>query len=378
MRAWAEIDLSAFRQNLNSARKAVGNSCKIMAIVKANAYGHGAVPIAKTLLEAGADWLGVATAEEGAELRDSNIDSPILILSSTLDEELPLAVEHNLVPTISSPDQLREYAEFARSSPLPFQIKVDTGMRRCGIDTDQLWRILETARSLPSVSFQGIYSHFASSEGEELSLARRQLEEFRKILAELDSKFLRPPLAHIANSGAIFNIADSHFDLVRQGITLCGLYPSDALRRYAELKPALTLKARIVAIRNVKPGEGVGYEHTFSPTRSSLIATISIGYEDGYSVLYSNQASAIVRGKRVPVVGRVSMDYTTVDVTGVPDVRVRDEVILIGRSGSESVSAEELAHILGSVPHEVTCSIGNRVRRLYQNGLSATEHRSII
>lgn len=367
MRVWAEIDLGAIRRNLAEAQSRLRRGCAVLAVVKANAYGHGAVPIAREVVQAGAAYLGVASAAEGAVLRDSRITAPILVLGAMLDEELEMAAEHGLTPTLCSPEQVVRFGRLVRSRAArsPFHVKVDTGMRRSGTPLEKLPEILDAARSTGSLFLEGIYTHFPSSETEELSLAEKQLDTFEAILRELAARGVRPPIAHVSNSGAIFTLPRAQFDLVRQGITLYGLYPSAHLRKLVKLTPALSLKTRIVLLRLVPPGTGIGYNHTFVTQRPTLIATLPIGYADGYSVRYSNRASVIVRGRRVPVIGRVSMDYTTADVTDLPDVAVGDVVTVIGRDADEQVSVEELADLFGTVPHEVTCSIGQRVERVY-------------
>ena len=366
-RAVAEVDLSAIRHNVRQARRAVGEGRNVLAVVKADAYGHGAVPVAQAALEAGASMLGVADAAEGAELRDAGIGCPIVMLGVLLEREIESVVRHQLSPTVTPPALIEPLDREAvkQDEALGVHVMVDTGMTRAGLPPADVPGVLKQIRESKKLRLAGLATHFASAEDPAKGFALEQLERFRKLLDTIGDRLPDGVLLHTANSAAIFALPEAHFDVVRQGLTLYGMYPDDSLREQVELRPALSLKASIAYLRSVPGGTPVGYGSTYVTSGPTTTAAVPLGYNDGYCRAYSNKAQALVSGRRVPVVGRVSMDCITLDVTAAPEAAVGDTVTLIGRDGQEAVAAEELAEIRGSIPYEVTCAIGRRVPRVY-------------
>jgi len=368
-RAWAEIDFEAIRHNLRQAQERVGPDAAVLCTVKADAYGHGAVPVSRCVVRQGAAMLGVSAAAEAVELREAGIDGDILILGAIEPAELAAVFDCRLTPTVSPPDILAPLTKEANRRGLhwPVHLMVDTGMTRAGVPPEHALELARRIAETDSLRLAGVATHFACADGEDQSVTRAQLEEFRRFLACLAQICPVPPLVHVANSSAIFCVPAACFNMVRQGISLYGMTPNPAVRACVELRPALTLKARVLYVRPVPTATPVGYDHTFQTSRPSVIATLGIGYDDGLPRSASNRAEVIIRGQRVPVVGRVSMDYTTVDVTGVPDVTVGDEAVLVGRQAGAAITAEELGEWTGRIPHEVTCALGRRVKRVYLN-----------
>lgn len=363
---WVEINLSAFQKNIRALRSHIGKKPKILAVVKANAYGHMAAPLSKLALKEGASALGVASIEEGIALREAGISGPILIMGSIFPlENLAVAAEHKLTPTISSLKGLGELAHLGArlKRPLPFHMKIDTGMGRIGISPGTADSMLEKIISRRrEVELRGIYTHFSSADVD-ARCTREQLRDFSAIVAHarrLGLSFV----AHAANSAAIVCRRDAYFDMVRPGISLYGLLPFEGAERRLKLTPVLQWKTRIVFLKRVSRGTAIGYCRTFVTKKASVIATLPVGYADGYDRSLSNKGKVIIGGVRCPVVGRVSMDMITVDVSAVKGVSIGDEAVLIGSQGKETVTAEEMASWIGTINYEVTCGIGYRIPRV--------------
>jgi alanine racemase len=363
---WVEISHPAFRYNIRQLRSLIHKKTKILAVVKANAYGHLAVPLSKLALQNGADALGVASIEEGITLREAGIAGPVLILGSIYPlENLAAAAEYRLIPTISSQKGLNELAHLGGrlKRPLPFHLKVDTGMGRIGITPATAEGMLEKILShRREVSLAGIYTHFSSADVD-AAYTREQLKKFSSVVAHARRLGLEFA-AHAASSAAILCFPQAHFDMVRPGICLYGLLPFAGAERKVHLKPVLSWKTRIVFLKRVPRGTCVGYCRTFITKKASVIATLPVGYADGYDRALSNKGKVLVGGRRCAVIGRVSMDMITVDVTGVKGVAIGDEAVLVGSQGKERVSAEEMASWTGTINYEVTCGIGYRVPRV--------------
>lgn len=364
----AEIDLGAFLHNLSQVRGFLGRGVKLMAVVKADGYGHGSAVLAQAAQRAGVDIFGVASAEEACELRQKGISSSeIVILGAISEDDAREVVEHGLSVALFSTRIAKCLDEGAKAAgkKASVHIKVDTGMHRLGIAPDEADFFFDYVQGLNNLHIEGVFTHLAEADGDDADFTNHQLEVFSGILGKLREKGADFKVAHAANSAAILRYPKSHFNLVRSGIALYGSYPCPGRNSPISLKNVLTLKTKVVHLQRLSRGESVSYGRTFRAGRDSLIGTIPIGYGDGYSRQLSNRAEALVRGKRVKVAGRVCMDSTMLDVTDVPGVCVGDEVVLLGSQGSETVSAEEIASLMGTIAYEVFCQIGSRVPREY-------------
>jgi len=368
----AEIDLDAIAFNMRQTRELVGPDVKICPAVKADGYGHGAVEVSRIVLDAGAEMLGVATVEEAIELREAGIEPPILILQYVLEEQIPELVAHDLSTTVCDRGFASALCKKTRAAgkTAKVHIKVDTGMGRIGVRPQDAVAFALELSKMPGLEIEGIFTHFPSADEEDLSFSRKQIGQFTAITQAVEAAGVRIPLRHTANSAAILNMPESHFDMVRPGIMLYGLHDSEHVSREVTLRQSMTLKTTIVFLKELPPGRTVSYGRTYTTSRRTLVATIPIGYADGYNRLLSNRAPALVRGKKISVIGRVCMDQTMLDVTDVADVSVGDEVVLYGGQGSEYISIEEIAALLGTIPNEVICAVGKRVPRVYvQKGI---------
>lgn len=363
----ATTHLGAIRANLDAVRERVGDRL-VLAAVKADAYGHGAVSVSRMLQESGAaDWLGVATVGEGIELRRAGVRMPILKLSVARGPvEVTAAVAHDLVLPVIDEASIEE-TEFAAADAgtvADVHLKVDTGMRRIGCEPTDAVRLAELIDRCPHLELGGVMSHLPISDspaGAEFTAA--QIGRFRRTIEEIAQARGPVPLAHLANSGGVLGHPDSWFDLVRPGIMIYGSYPDPASPRTVELQPGLSWTTAVSFVKRVRAGETVGYGRTWTAPRDTLIATVPVGYGDGYSRLLSNRGRMLIAGRSYPIVGRVCMDQTMVDLGPDSDIAVGDEVVLIGASGEEVITVAELAEVMGTIPYEVTCLITGRVGR---------------
>ncbi|MDE2483672.1 MAG: alanine racemase, partial [candidate division NC10 bacterium] len=352
-RAWVEVDLGAIRHNIVAIRRLLRPSTQFMSVVKADGYGHGAVAVAQTALSAGASWLAVATVEEGIHLRRAGIDTPILLFSPAIcKEETEAIAEYRLQPTVCSLDQARQFS-VAGLGPIQTHLKVDTGMSRLGVAWQEAQELLSTIRILPNVTVSGLYSHLATADAVDPTTTREQFERFAKLVDMLQRQGIQPPLAHLANSAATLTSPDTHFDLVRIGLAQYGLYPTSRLQDVVALRPALSVKARIIFVKTVPPGTGVSYGHTFRTNRQTRLATISIGYGDGIPRALSNRIDVLVRGRRARQVGTITMDQCLIDVTDVPQACEGEVATLLGRDGEECISIADWSEQLGTIPYEI-------------------------
>jgi alanine racemase len=370
----AEIHLAAIESNVRTARRFAGSATDVMAVVKADAYGHGAVPVARTALAAGATWLGVAIPEEAVALRSAGIRSRILVLGPIAPEQAPLTVDHDLdqcVSDLSEAAALSRAAE-SRGCVARIHVKVDTGMGRVGLPPGDVLRAVERLARLPALRLVGLMTHFAESDADDPAFTREQFARFEEVARALRAAGVEVPVRHAANSAALVRHPETRLDLVRPGILLYGCSPCPT-RRPGDpaLVPALRLRTAVSRIADVSAGSSVSYGRTFVAPRDMRVATLPIGYADGLPRALSNRGHALVGGRRVPIVGRVCMDMTMVDVTGVPEVRLGDEAVLIGRQGAEEISPGEVADLAGTIAYEVLCRIGPRVPRTYAAGPSA-------
>jgi alanine racemase len=338
-----------------------------MVVVKADAYGHGALRVSQAALEGGADCLGVALPEEGAELRESGIDSPIYLLSEPFPESIPLLLKYDLTPTVYSRNFLVQLSREAqkKSREVRVHLKVDTGMNRVGVNFRKALSFIEEVLKTPAIALEGVFTHFASADDLSSNFTQVQIERFKGVV-EGAEKMKKDMIFHAANSAAAILFPSSHFDMVRMGISVYGLYPSSAAQEKISLIPALSWKAKIAYLKEVEKGEGISYGHTFHTPRKSLIATLPLGYADGFNRRLSNRAHVLVKGRRCRVVGTVCMDQFMVDVTDVDKVKEGEEVVIIGKQGEEEITATEMASWLETINYEVVCSISKRVPRVYR------------
>ena len=343
-------------------------TCDIVAVVKADAYGHGAAPITHALAQSGVTRFGVATLAEGLALRAAGITASILVMGALLPEECPDAIAHGLTPVVYDLHQADCLAACLKDRAMPYSVhlKVDTGMGRLGLSPKTMPDVLAKLRVHRALKLEGIMTHLADADHENADYTQQQVDQFCAILRQIEAEGLAVPLVHAANSAGILRHPASHFTAVRPGIMLYGYHPIRESPAPSSLKPVMSLSTRVVQVRSLDTGQSVSYNRTYTATRPSRIAVLPIGYADGYNRRLSNQAAVLIHGKRAPVVGRVCMDMTMVDVTNIPGVQPGDNAILIGRQGEEHITAQELADLQGTIPYEVLCAIGSRVPRVYQ------------
>lgn len=368
-KTWAEIDHNALRFNLRQIRKLVGPRVKILASVKAEAYGHGAVSVSRTVLSAGAEWLGVSHVKEALELRAFFPDNPILILSSGMLGHSHHIVRNKLTPVVCSLEVARALAEtaLATGTTANIQVMIDTGMGRIGVWHESCLPFLEQVSRIKGIKLEGLASHFAMADNPDNPFSTQQLADFLQVAARAREKGINIPILHIANSAALINIKASHLDMVRPGIMLYGVYPSSQSRSSIKLKPVLSLKTQIAFLKTVETGRTISYGRTYRVKKKTRIATLPIGYGDGFSRAHSNRGEVLIRGKRAPIVGIVTMDQIMVDVGAIPDVAIGDEAVLIGEQGTERITAEEIAERIGTISYEVLAQLGKRVSRVDLN-----------
>lgn len=360
------IDLAAFRENIEAVRSYTGKGVKIMAVVKAQAYGHGLEIIARDALRNGVHYLGVARVEEGIELRRMGITSPILVFEAASAPACEAALREHLDLTVVSVESARELESIASrlNEKATVHVKVDTGMGRLGFSAAQAADGIETVTRLRHLEVIGVYSHFATSEERDQSFAREQLERFHRVLEELSRRRIDIPLKHMANSGAIIALPESHFNMVRPGIMLYGYPPARSMELKYSLKPVMSLVSRVGFLKNVGAGTSISYGRKYRTNRNTTIATVPIGYADGFVRSLTNRSEVIIRGKRYPTVGTICMDQLMVDVGDGAVCDVGDQVTLIGTDGGETISCWDIAETIGTIPYEVTCLITSRVPRI--------------
>jgi len=363
---WVEIDLQAIAHNVREIVSWVGPSIKVMAVLKADAYGHGAIKVARTALNNGAAWLGVACLGEALALRHAGIDAPILILGFTPAWQARDAVLEDATTTVFSFEVAEALSRAAQSLGRVAQVhvKVDTGMGRLGLSPSDAARFVKSLHSLPGLQVDGIFTHMAAADDADLSYTRWQLAQFDETLATLSDSGLLPPHIHAANSACLFRLKESHYNMVRPGIALFGLNPSSEAPCPTNMRPALAFKCQVAQVKELPPGSFVSYGRTFQTSRLSRIAVIPVGYADGFRRAPAHWREVLVRGHRAPIVGRVCMDQTMIDVTDIPGVRQGDEVVLIGAQGHEAITVDEVARHLGTINYEVVSEILARVPRM--------------
>ncbi len=366
---FCSIDLEALRWNFRQVRKKVGRPVKVLSVVKANAYGHGAVQVARVLEDEGSYGFGVATLEEGIELRKGGLQSPVLILAGIYPEQIEELLEYHLTPTICEVEALRLLEGLARKRgvSLPFHLKVDTGMGRLGFLPSEIDSWIPELAEIKALKLEGVFSNFSQAERADGNYTQGQVETFKNVVKGLKAQGHHPRLIHLANSAAVIALPSSYFTMVRPGLVLYGIYPSRDMARRLSLKPILTWKTRILQLKRVPKGAGISYGRTFVTKRESLIAILPVGYADGCHRLLSNRGTVLVRGKRAPIVGRICMDLTMIDVTAIRGVKQGDEVVLLGEQGADQISANEMARWAETISYEILTSISARVPRIHHS-----------
>lgn len=373
---WVEISLDALRSNVAAFRSVLPQMMKLMTVIKANAYGHGAQEVAQEALDCGADYLGVAFLDEALELRAAGITAPILVLGYTPVEGIVPAYTHDITLTVYSDEVLealaglhREYASVGR--PMKIHVKIDTGMGRIGLhDEESAFRFIEQAIRLEGVKVEGLFTHYARADEEDKAYTLEQHRRFEAIVEHFRSRGVVFPILHAGNSATGIEFPELSYNMLRLGISLYGLYPSEEVnRRKVELLPVMSFKTKPVMIKTLPPGSGISYGTIYTTRGEEKIATLPVGYADGYTRMLTSKAEVLVCGQKVPVVGKICMDQCMINVSDVPELRLDDEVVLFGKQGSEVISADDLAAALGTINYEITCMVSSRVPRVYiRNG----------
>lgn len=367
-RTYAEVNLQAVRHNIEEARKNIKSDTKIMAIVKANAYGHGAVPVSKALISQ-VDAYGVAMIEEALELRDAGINKMILILGYTGEEWYEELVKHCISQTIYTYDMAKKLSDVAVSfgKQTPIHIKIDTGMGRIGFaPTEESLDIVEKISHLPGVFIEGIFTHFARADEKTIEAAKEPFARYMQFVQELEKKGIRIPIRHVSNSASIISFPEANLDMVRSGITTYGLYPSeDVPKEILKLQPAMSWKSKISFVKPIEPGTSISYGGTFTAEKPMIVATVPVGYADGMKRDLSGKGRVLIHGQYAQILGRVCMDQFMIDVTDISNVKMGDTVTIFGKDGDKCIPVEEIAELSHSFNYEFVCSISNRVPRKY-------------
>ncbi|MFW6359767.1 MAG: alanine racemase [Chroococcales cyanobacterium] len=366
-RAWVEINQCALIHNVTQIKQQLSPQTALMAVVKADAYGHGAVSVAQTVLEAGASELAVATLGEGVELREAGISTPILILGAINSPvEIEAIAHYQLQPTLCTPQQALIFSEMMAKlgQSLPVHLKIDTGMSRLGTLWYEATEFVQLVQQLPHLELASVYSHLATADDPNPQVMQQQHERFQTAIANLNQQGIYPPRLHLANSAATLSDRHLHYDLVRVGLALYGLYPAPHLQSVIDLKPVLTVKARVTQVKTIPAGSGVSYGHKFVADQDTRIAVIGIGYADGIPRNLSNRLMVLLRGQKIPQIGAITMDQMMLNVNDLPNVQPGEVVTLIGKDGENAISADDWAATLGTISWEILCSFKHRLPRV--------------
>ncbi|MGZ4163251.1 MAG: alanine racemase [Tumebacillaceae bacterium] len=370
---WAEINLDYIEHNIQENLRTLPPGTQVMAVVKANGYGHGSVMVARKALLSGATYLAVSSVDEAIELRDEGILAPILVLGFTPPSRADILIGYDLTQTVYQYEMLEALNKEATAvgKQAKVHVKVDTGMGRLGFTAvEETVDFLKQAVDMQGIFVEGMYTHFATADEEDTRYAQEQIMRWNAVRQACEEEGLQIPLLHISNSAAILQFSNCGGNMVRLGISMYGYYPSDEVSHQVPLKPAMRLVSEIVHLKQVPPGTKISYGATFETKRKSWIATVPVGYADGYSRSLSNKGHVLLHGVRVPVIGRVCMDQLMLDVTDVPEAKLGDQVVLYGHQGEECISLEEVAGHIGTINYEVICALGRRVPRCYlENGV---------
>jgi len=366
-RAWVEINLTALAHNVGQLRRWLTPRTELMAVVKADAYGHGAVTIARHALRAGAHWCGVATVPEGIELRQAGIQAPILLMGAVHSlEEVRAIAQWQLQPTLVAPKQALVFSEALNTldQPLPVHLKLDTGMSRLGHPWSTAVEFVQFVQQLPGLSITSLYSHLATADDPDTTVMAQQQQRFQAAIKALSQQQLQPPKLHLANSAATLSDAALHYDMVRVGLALYGLYPAPHLRATVPLYPVMQVKARVTHIKEIAAGTGVSYGHHFVAPRPMRIAVVGIGYADGVPRALSNRMRVLIQGQLVQQVGAITMDQLMLDVTQLPNLQEGDIVTLLGHQGRHSITADDWASLSNTISWEILCGFKHRLPRV--------------
>lgn len=366
--AWIELDLARWRRNYQLIQQALPAGLRLLSVVKDEAYGHGLLPATRVATESGVNFLAVSTVEEAMKLRDGGVRAPILLLGERQESELPWCVAHNLTCCVSEPHGIAKLAQLAARSGkrVPVHLKINTGMNRYGARWNEVLPVAERIRAEKSLQLEGALSHFAQSDELDKTFALLQLARFNEALASLQACGLHVGLRHLCNSGGFLDLPPAHFDMVRMGILPLGVFPSSVCRRIPGIEAVMSVKARIAAIQNLQPGDHVGYGMRYTANENRRIAVLPIGYGDGFPRV-RNLGHALIYGKRAPIVGGVSMDALTVDITEIPEAKLWDVTTLMGREGNDEISVHDIAKLKNSASYDVLCSWRGRLPRIYVN-----------
>jgi alanine racemase len=369
-RAWVEIDLTGLTHNIKQLKNILSPQTELMAVVKADAYGHGAIAVSQTALAAGASWLGVATIPEGIELREAGIEAPILLLGATHTAEQVKAIAHwHLQPTICTAKQALVFSEVLASlnQSLPVHAKLDTGMSRLGTAWQEATEFVQLIERLPNLKLASVYSHLATADSPDHTTMLQQHQRFEQTITQIKTSGIKPHRLHLANSAAALTNSDLHYDLVRVGLATYGLYPAPHLQDAVNLKPVMQVKARVTQVKTIAAGNGVSYGYQFIAEKQTQIAVVGVGYADGIPRNLSNKMEVLIRGKFVRQVGAVTMDQLMLDVTDIPDLEVGEVVTLLGKDGKHQITADDWAASLGTISWEILCGFKHRLPRVVVN-----------
>jgi len=362
--AWVEIDLEQLRRNFEIINQDKPKNLGIISVVKDQAYGHGAVQVAKMALEFGSKYLAVATLDEAIELRKNAIDAPIFIFGERTEEELKLCLEYNFTSCVNDPVQAQKLAALGPGKKVPVHVEVDTGLSRYGVRWTDAPKVIEAIANIERLELEGVLSHFAMSDELDKTFALQQLARFEKVLSQIRQLGVKVKYRHMCNTGGFLDLPQAHFDLVRIGILPLGVYPSQVCRRIDGLKPVLSVKAKIASIRDLETGEYVGYGLRYQAASERKIAVIAVGYGDGYPRV-RNQGEVLIHGKRAPIIGGNAMDAMMVDITEIPETQVWDEVVLMGKQGDEEIDVHEIAKLKRTVSYDILSGWRTRLQRVY-------------
>jgi len=353
---WVEINLDAIANNVKNIKKLIGKKKELMAVVKGNAYGHDILEIASVVLNNGATRLAVARLEEGIFLRKSGITVPILVLGLTLKQQVEPLVSYNITPTVSEYEMIEKLSDsaFKEDKIVKVHLKVDTGMGRIGIPPNHVLNFIKKVKVLKNVEIEGIFTHFSVADEKDKSYTEAQFKKFVEVLNILEKEGIRIPVKHVGNSATLLDLPHMWLDMVRPGISLYGLYPSEDVQKTVKLTPAYSFKTRIVFLKELLQGKDIGYGRTYTTKKKrTVVASLPVGYADGYNRLLSNKGEVLVKGKRFPIIGRICMDQCIIDVTDLSQVKIGDEVVLWGKQGHEEITIEEIAGKIGTINYEI-------------------------
>ncbi|MGB6369921.1 MAG: alanine racemase [Atribacterota bacterium] len=353
---WIEIDLDSIAQNVKNIKQLIGEKKELMAVVKGNAYGHDILEVSSVVLNNGATQLAVARLEEGIFLRKAGITVPILILGLTLKQQAELLVSYNITPTVCEYEMIEKLSESAikEDKVVKVHLKVDTGMGRIGIFSHDILRFIKRIRALKNVEIEGIFTHFSVADEKDKTYTEEQFRKFMEVLTVLEKEGIRIPIKHVSNSATFLDLPHMWLDLVRPGISIYGLYPSTEVQKTIKLIPAHSFRTRIVFLKELSAGEYISYGRTYTTIKKrTKVASLPVGYADGYNRLLSNQGEVLVRGRRFPIIGRICMDQCMIDVSSLLEVKIGDEVVLWGRQGEEEITVEEISEKIGTINYEI-------------------------